>query len=84
MMNITVKTSDILPLEHNGRDDIYTVMMRSSTNHQRNFRCINCGRIICSIDGSPAHIQDDGNAPLNKNFIDINCHRCKTTYRFVL
>lgn len=83
-MIIKVYNQDLTPIFHEGEGEITTVMMRAEPGESRNFRCHNCGKVVCQVEGTPAHIQDDGSAPKDKNYIDIMCHRCKIIYRFVL
>lgn len=83
-MMIKVYTQELVPIFHDGEEEVVTVMMRNEKSTARNFRCNNCGKVVCQVEGTPAHIQDDGSVPKDKNFIDIMCHRCKTIFRFVL
>lgn len=83
-MIIKVYSQDLLPVFHDGDGEIVTVMMREEVRDARNWRCNNCGKVVCQVEGTPAHIQDDGSVPKDKNYIDIMCHRCKVIYRFVL
>jgi len=83
-MIIKVFHQELTPIMHEGPDEITTVLMTNERQAPRNFRCHNCGKIVCQVEGRPAHIQDDGSVPEDKNYIDIMCHRCKIIYRFVL
>lgn len=53
------------------------------TGEKRNFRCVNCSRIIFQYESEVGLIMDSGDSPKEKAPIELLCHQCKIRY-FVL
>ena len=79
-MNIFVLDPDInFSSRVNKNERIISVFLRERTEI-RNFRCIECGRIVFQYSGHLDSIYDGAKIP-ERNAIDIMCHQCKLIYR---
>jgi len=86
-MKINVHQDDLIPVFHEGEGESVSVFLKDlkgDGSELRNFRCTNCGRIVCQYEGKVAAVSQDGAVPKDKGYVGIMCHRCKTIYRFII
>ncbi len=53
------------------------------TGDVRNFRCINCGKLMFKYECGIALIVDSADSPKEKGPINNQCSRCKLMYRLM-
>ena len=76
--------SPLEPLIQSGVDRYITVfLIPYKTGDKRNFRCVNCGKIVFQYESEVGLIIDSSETPRGKAPIDAMCHRCKLIYRIL-
>ena len=49
----------------------------------RNFRCINCGKLLFQYESEVAAIIDNSDKPYAKPSFEVMCHRCHVVFRVI-
>jgi phage FluMu protein Com len=71
-----------VPVRVDGADEgIVVFLSHMHREGKRNFRCLNCGKIIFQYNSKVQAIVDGADAPFQSAPVDIQCHRCKILYR---
>lgn len=72
----------ISPVREDGSSRFITVFLgKRNSKVRKNWRCINCGRIVFQYNGDIELIYDGAMKPEEASDIDIMCPRCKVVYR---
>jgi phage FluMu protein Com len=50
------------------------------TGVMKNFRCVNCGKLLFEYESTVGLIVDSGDSPKDKAPINRRCNRCKLMY----
>lgn len=84
-MNIYNDTEEapLQPIHGNFAGEVVTVLLDNKPGPKRNFRCLNCGKIVFQFEGGIKKVIMDGAVPLEESPLDNLCPRCKITYRVV-
>ena len=73
-----------IPVKNDGTGESVVVFLSHMKREgKRNFRCMNCGRIIFQYNSQVNAIVDGGDAPYKSAPVDIQCHRCRILFRVV-
>ena len=74
----------ITPVREDGSMRFITVFLgRRNHKIRRNWRCVNCGRIVFQYNGDIELIYDGATEPMDVSDTDIMCNRCKIIYRVI-
>ena len=74
----------ITPVREDGTSRFITVFLnRKKVGVKRNWRCINCGKLLFQYGGSIPFIFDGATEPTETSETDIMCSRCKVVYRII-
>ena len=69
-------------IEQCGEGRYITVFLVSfSKFERRNFRCVNCGKLLFVYDSDIDFIIDSGDCPKKKGKLEVLCTRCRLTYK---
>ena len=49
----------------------------------RNFRCVNCGKLLFQYESEVAAVMDSPDKPKSKPSFEVMCHRCRVVYRVI-
>ena len=74
-----------LPPNYQSGKNRYVIVVLSpfKSNEIRNFRCINCSKIVFQYKSDISTIIDSQEIPKSSMPVDIICHKCKILYRIV-
>jgi len=77
------KGEELNPIIQDGSSRIIVAfLLNNEDNFKKNFRCINCGKIVFQYAGEIVSVFD-GAKPIEGKDIDVMCGRCKIMYRTV-
>lgn len=83
-INFDSEEKPLLPINNDGTGSYITIFLTSQkTSFKKNFRCVNCGKLIFQYDSEIGLIVDSGEHPLSKALFETICHRCNTIYRIL-
>jgi len=87
-MKIIIQEVDLIPVrtseEFTGVDRFVTFFLTSFPENQtRNFRCVNCGKLLFQYESEIVVGVDGPDKPLSKASFEVMCHRCRVVYRII-
>jgi len=83
-MNVYITHSELEPVVREGRGEFIVVFLSNIvTQGLQNFRCLNCGWIICQYSSRVLAVVYGAPVPKDTNILDVQCQRCHTMFRIV-
>lgn len=74
----------LIPIRKSREGECITIFFTPfKTGEVRNFRCLNCGKLMFQYESDVALIVDSADSPKEKGPIDYQCSRCKLMYRLL-
>lgn len=83
-MKMQTADDHMLPIRETREGECITVFFTPlKTGEKRNFRCLNCGKLLFQYESEIGLIIDSAEVPENKGPIDSRCPRCHLIYRLL-
>lgn len=84
-MKIHENIDDTLaPIRESRKGECITVFFTPlKSGDVRNFRCLNCSKLLFQYESDISLIVDSADSPKEKGTIDYQCSRCKLMYRLL-
>ena len=61
-----------------------TFFLSNFPGEKKNFRCLNCGKLLMQYEGELLVGVDSGDKPTEKASLENLCPRCRIVYRFIV
>jgi len=69
------------PTRSNREGEFITIFLTPfKTGLKRNFRCLNCGKLLFQYESDVALVVDSGEHPEGRGPINYQCSRCRLMY----
>ena len=88
-LKIVIQETELVPVrtseEFTGQDRFVAVFLTSyPTDQTRNFRCLNCGKLLFQYEAEVVMIIDGPDKPRDRASFEVLCNRCRVIYRLIV